>query len=133
MDILESLEGLLATAQAQHAAAQHPEDIAYWQGKKDALRALLAEAANAPEYLGEAATSVFHFSQAQRNFTPTAPALEDLPDTPAPVVACIECGCTYFHRPGCAHGAGLSAEKFRELYAAGTIQKWLAAHGLKLA
>jgi hypothetical protein len=136
---------LLAQAEAQHEAATHPQDVAYWQGKKDALRALLAECANAPELLTHSATSVFAFEQAQRAFTPTSPALADLPDTSAPLVPCLECGqtyaplvpcleCgqTYFHRPGCLHGLGLSPAQFAQLHQAGVVAQWARAQGLTI-
>jgi len=98
------LQSFLDVAVAEHENAKHPEDIAYWQGRKDAVRTLLALELNDVAPLQQIVTSVFYTEKLQREF-------EISPMNEVEQGACIECGATYFHKPGCRHGLGLSAEE----------------------
>lgn len=96
-----------------HETATDPRDIAYWQGRKDANRALLAEILNNDAPLRQIASSVFHEQQAIRNFS--MPEFDPIADNPRTnIKQCLECGATYFHVRGCLHGARLSPEQLRE-------------------
>lgn len=108
---IEELQTLLSAAESNHETATDPQDVAYWQGRKDAYRTLLAELLNDDTPLRQIASSVFHEQQAQRNFViPEFTPVKTLPNDSQ----CLECGATYFHVPGCRHGLGLSPEQLRE-------------------
>ena len=109
----ENLQQLLAHAESEHETASHPEDIAYWQGRKDAYRVLLADLLNDDAPLGQIASSVFHEQQAQRKFVIPEFVPVKYPE-PSGLQQCLECNGTYFHSAGCRRGAGLSPEQFRE-------------------
>lgn len=117
----EDLKQMLVLAETNHETATDPLDIAYWQGRKDALRTLLAETLNNDGYIRQIQSSVFHMQKEQREFEP-APASEI-----TSVNQCIECAQSYFHKPGCRHGLGLSLAQFLERRE--SIEAWLSAKG----
>ena len=91
----EELQQLLSAAESNHEAATDPQDTAYWQGRKDAYRTLLAELLNDDAPLHQISSSVFHEQQAQRNFV--MPEFIPVADNPRTgITQCLECGATYF-------------------------------------
>ncbi len=120
----EYLQSLLEAAESQHESATDPQDVAYWQGRKDAYRTLLAELLNDDAPLRQIASSVFHQQQAVRNFViPPFVPVRTLPNDRQ----CLECGSVYFHPKGCQLGLGLSPEQLRERIA--QRQDFLANEG----
>jgi hypothetical protein len=108
---IEIIKELLLNAERNHESAKDEINEAYWQGRKDSYRVVLAEILNDPGILNSIITSVFYKKQEQKNFI--IPDFEPV-KTEKNIEQCIECGATYFHAPGCKHGFGLSAEQIQE-------------------
>lgn len=93
-NVTEQLKQLLEDAESNHENATIPEDVTYWQGRKDGLRVSLSLLLNDHSYVQLIETSVYAYQLRTREPI-------EVPEKPSTPDACPYCDQTYFHKAGC--------------------------------